>query len=565
MSIIIKLVCLVCVVVACSVTGVNAGIGYAVMVPQAIGADSEWMAVAESLMEKYPDTKLFVYAKTPFDVLDDLKVQDPGYMALVLPPDMIDAMTVATMHRLSRQLDDDPYGDALWGIITGYSASDAMRIVKMSEPLKIRSGFGTTGFSTAAMVNILNISDSKRGDLFTKEDGGDGVKTEHDPQSAKGLTYMLQDFWRDKNPELFVTSGHATQYNLEMSWGQGLITCHSNRFYALRRDQINGFARFLSGVIFNGSEEDVANYVTKCNASALDISESPKVWVGAGNCLLGDVKKSRNTMAITALSAGGFNQLVGYTVPTWFGRMGWGTLGKFQSAQHMTLAEAFFMSNQALLEESEQRYPGMLELEVDPDGDFSKKISSEKFKSSIAATGLKTVDKDCLGLLHDRDTVAFFGDPRWEARMPGDASIKVVQKSVADGIELHITTSDNFKPNSGFDLIFPASLPCTTALPCHVRSERRRKSGLDRNDPTWRPDLRKTVLPPTHATDATSQSGSPTVSRPQLRSDLQRRRCSSFSGADGWDLLLTDDFLLVKKSDLQPSESRVVKILFGKS
>jgi len=499
-----KLVCFVCIVAVCIVADLRAESGYGVIVPQAITNDVEWMAVANALMAKYPDTKLFVYAETPFDVLDDLKVQDPRYMALVLPPKMIDTMTVATMHRLSRQLDDDPYGDALWGIITGYSASDAMRIVKATEPLKIRSGFGTTGFSTDAMVNVLNISDSKRGDVFTKEDGGEGVKSEHDSRSAKGLTYLLQNYWHDKNPELFVTSGHATQYNLEMSWGQGLITCHSNSFYALRRDQINGFARFLSGVIFKGSEQDVADYVKKCNAPVLELSESPKVWVGAGNCLLGDVKKSRNTMAITALSAGGFNQLVGYTVTTWFGRMGWGTLGKFQSAQHVTLAEAFFMSNQALLEESGRRYPGLLKLNVDPVGKFFDKVNGPEFAKQAGDAGITKFDKDALGLLHDRDTVAFYGDPRWEARMPGEASIHIVQKRVANGLELHIRTTEKFKADSGFDLIFSASLPCKSV--------------------------------------------------PQVEGG------SSLSGADGWNLLLTDDFLLVKSSDLQPSENRIVTI-----
>jgi zinc protease len=266
----------------------------------------------------------------------------------------------------------------------------------------------------------------------------------------------------------------------------------------LRRDQINGFASFLSGVMFNGSEQDVADYVKKCKAPTLAVSASPKVWVGAGNCLLGDIKKSRNTMAVTALSAGGFNQLVGYTVTTWFGRMGWGTLGRFHSAQHMTLAEAFFMSNQSLLEESERQYPGLLKMEVNPDDNFFKIMKTSKFAAQGKSVGIKKFEKESLGLLHDRDCVAFYGDPRWEARMPGETAISIKSKPIKGGIELQIATTAKFEAGSGFTALFPVSI----------------------KDP-------------------------------------------NLSGGDGWDFLLTDDFMLVKSSDIKPDTVRKIRIISG--
>jgi len=471
---------------------------YAVIYPGAIGENRDWMEVVVTLSGKYEDSSVYPYVDSPLELRDELASVRPRYICLVLPPRLADSRIVALMHRLSRSLDDDPYGDCLWGIITGCTASDALRIARASTPLAVRRGFGTTGFRTGEFTDALIISDSKRGDVFLKVDGGEGEKTEHDPNAARGLTYLLEDFWHDKKPQLFVTSGHATQYNLEMSWGQGLITCHDNKFYALRRDQVPGFARFLRGVMFEGSEEDVANYVRECAAPVLPRSEdTPKVWLGAGNCLLGDCRGSTNSMAVTALSSGGFNQLVGYTVTTWFGRMGWGTLGRFQGSQRPTLAEAFFLNNQALLDESERRYPGLLDVQIASDAPFFPTVQSRAMMTRFKQAGIEKLDRDALGLLHDRDTVAFFGDPRWEARMPqdGDAPIRVSVEQGRRGAELTIRTSAAFKAGGGFDVIFQRPIPQ-----------------------------------------------------------------ASIEGVEGWELRLTDDFLLVRSSDLVPSETRTIRV-----
>ena len=48
-------------------------------------------------------------------------------------------------HRMSRRVDEDIYADYLWGIITGFSAEDAMRLVDRSrEPFLIRTALNTT-------------------------------------------------------------------------------------------------------------------------------------------------------------------------------------------------------------------------------------------------------------------------------------------------------------------------------------------------------------------------------------------------------------------------------------
>ena len=121
-------------------------------------------------------------------------------------------------------------------------------------------------------------------------------------------------------------------------------------------------------------------------------------------------------MAVTALSRYGFNQLVGYTVPSWYGKGGWGTLGLlFSNHDASSLAEAWYLNNQFILDETMTRFPKLMDVHfnspdingIKDDPDFARGMNS-------AGYGM---GKDQLGLIHDRDTVAFYGDPAWMARL----------------------------------------------------------------------------------------------------------------------------------------------------
>lgn len=77
-------------------------------------------------------------------------------------------------------------------------------------------------------------------------------------------------------------------------------------------------------------------------------------------------------MAVTALSRYGFNQLVGYTVPSWYGKGGWGTLGLlFSNHDASSLAEAWYLNNQFILDETMTRFPKLMDVH------FNSRISME--------------------------------------------------------------------------------------------------------------------------------------------------------------------------------------------
>jgi hypothetical protein len=138
-------------------------------------------------------------------------------------------------------------------------------------------------------------------------------------------------------------------------------------------------------------------------------SANPKVYLPIGNCLMGHVD-STSAMALAWMNSAGVYQMMGYTVPTWYGYGGWGCLDYFvEQPGRYTLAEAFIANQQALLWRLGLFGPDALQGEID--GKSFNILVRDEWKDE----GL--TPQDARGLVHDRDTVAFYGDPAWEARM----------------------------------------------------------------------------------------------------------------------------------------------------
>ena len=207
------------------------------------------------------------------------------------------------------------------------------------------------------------------------------------------------EYWKRYSPQLFVTASHATQFNLEMPFGKGLIVSGNNRFYALDKKQFREFTTFLRGVLFNGKEDDLLSFLKRIKAPVIETRPVPAVWVAAGNCLIGDAKKTKNSMAVTALSRYGFNQLVGYTVPSWYGKGGWGTLGLlFSNHDASSLAEAWYLNNQFILDETMTRFPKLMDVHfnspdingIKDDPDFARGMNSAVYGMGKDQLGLST-------------------------------------------------------------------------------------------------------------------------------------------------------------------------------
>lgn len=398
---------------------------YVVVISEATAAMPQWKSVATKLAGKYKGI-IVTYKDSVFSKQDALKKLAPRYMAVVARPEEINRVFVNDLHRLSRRLDDDPFGDCIWGLITGYTPKDAMRLISQSKPLIISRSMGTTNVDASRFKDSMSITDWQPFQFVEQHNGtgqtspefyDKGLKEqEQGDETSLGVTPKLMEYWKRYSPQLFVTASHATQFNLEMPFGKGIIVSGNNRFYALNKKQFSEFTTFLSGVIFNGKEDDLISFLERSKAPVIQAKPVPAVWVAAGNCLIGDAKNTKNSMVVTALSHYGFNQMVGYTVPSWYGKGGWGTLDLlFGNHDTSSLAEAWYLNNQFILDETLNRFPKLIDIHFNA-SEINGIQNDPEFAKSMNAAGYG-MGKDQLGLIHDRDTVAFYGDPAWVARL----------------------------------------------------------------------------------------------------------------------------------------------------
>ena len=389
--------------------------GYAVVVSKATYDDADWKKVADALIEKYAG-KLIVYDGDVKQSLPALKELFPRYACFVARPEEAGRNLVVSVHRLTRQLDDDPYTDVVWGILTGYSASDALRIAQERKPLIIKKASAGTGIDLDKFEEGRWFSEGTAGEFWQKDKGGKAEKKSGPADSTSALVSTLNDF----QPDIFLTSGHAS----ERDWQPG---------YSYKNGQFRCKDGKLVGIDLEGKGH-------------LIHSTNPKVYLGAGNCLIGNIP-DKQCMALAWLGSGGANQMVGYTVVTWFGAMGWGTRDNlFDLPGRSTLADAFYFSNQNIVYQLETRFPDKKKIDFD---NFEMERNPRLMDEYAAKLGYTAPDKnihDHIGLLWDRDTVAFYGDPAWQARLAGDPALTTEITSAAGTYTLKIHANKACKP-----------------------------------------------------------------------------------------------------------------------
>jgi zinc protease len=352
---------------------------YVVAVDTATAADPDWARVVETLRAKH-DGRVLTYTRSLDELREPLRADRPRHLCLVQRPGAVSRDFVAEAHRMARDLDDDPYGDVMWGILTGFDATNALAIARQATPLEVRRVAGGTEFALEMVEEGLWYDELKQFKAVEKRSGQSSPIQHVAPaDTTESLVRALTEY----RPELFITSGHAT----ERDWQIG---------YTFR----NGYFKCDPGTLY-GIDTAGVRYPIQ--------APQPKVYLAVGNCLMGHID-GPGAMALAWLNSAGVHQMVGYTVETWYGYMGWGLLDYFlEQPGRYTLAEAFFASQQALL--WRLGLFGVEALRQTPGQGRTRLAMREEWK----AEGL--TPRDAQGLLHDRDTVAFYGDPGWVARM----------------------------------------------------------------------------------------------------------------------------------------------------
>jgi zinc protease len=216
--------------------------------------------------------------------------------------------------------------------------------------------------------------------------------------------------WNETDPEALITSGHASQRNLEMPFSRGNIVCREGKLYGYVAQErlINkeGYARIEK---------------VKGKLIPLKAPTQPKLLFAVGNCLIGDIP-DRNCMALAMMGFGKVNQMIGYTVTTWYGQAGWGVLRYWeQMGGTAPLNEAFYFNNVEMihrLDQIDSRLPTL-------NWKVGKRDLTQMYlnKTLQKTRHGKPISRDTLGLCHDRDVVAFYGDPALEIRLDPRATL----------------------------------------------------------------------------------------------------------------------------------------------
>ena len=291
---------------------------YSVVVSEQTNANADWAPVVKALQDKYAgkfDVKVVLW-KELSDALPALKEQQPTYICFVCQPSEAKPAFVVACHQLTRQLDDDPYTDAIWAILTGFEPADALRIAAAPD-MTVTTLCAATEVPLNAFESGICYDELVKGKVVFKEKGKEIVEKDDGPADT---TKPIADAMAQN--QVFVTSGHASTRD----WMIGYT--YRNGFFVSEKGQLYG--RPVTGDKFA---------ITQTNA---------KIHLGVGNCLIGGID-GENAMTLALIHSAGVNTQVGYVVPSWFGYMGWGMLDYYvEQPGRFTVAEAFYANNQAL-------------------------------------------------------------------------------------------------------------------------------------------------------------------------------------------------------------------------
>lgn len=364
---------------------------YVVVAGKSISEDTEWMNVAKLLQKKHKAALIF-YKDSLEEILPALQDIAPRYVAVVEKPEALNRDYVIRLNQLSRRVDADVYEDFLWGIITGYDAQGACRMVEdATKPLVVKDAVATiTELSSAKWFDTYAwIDDHEKGVWGEKEHRGAAVeKHSIAPEKVLEQFYTL---YTTRHPDLVVTASHATERNLEMPYSLGNIRPDNGRLYA-------------------DVKEHKLYFPTETKR---------KVYLPIGNCLIANINNTPESMAVGWMNNARATAMVGYVVSTWYGRGGWGALKYWlTNSGSLTLAEAVYLNRQDMLYQMQQLDSKMCDVEFPYE--IVEKFPAcldEAARRIVAETSIERPTMDHVGFLYDRDVVVYYGDPKWDVRL----------------------------------------------------------------------------------------------------------------------------------------------------
>lgn len=302
---------------------------YAIVVSKATYSDSAWAQVVNKLKAKY-SAKVFVYDHPNIgSVRKQLSDYMPWYVCVVATPSEAGRDLLRKAADTIRRLDNDPYEDAIWAVMTGYTADDAMRMVN-SENMTITKALSGVGHGWLEWFDSgLAFNECEQNGKTVRESGQPLTKVHGPDDTTEEIVQALNS----NQYQIMSSSGHATERNWAMGYAyqNGYIVCHKGDLYGISS----------------------AKQQYKISTT------NPKIYFSPGNCLIGHIP-DENCMAL-AWMHNGVNQFFGHIVPQ--GRQCWAwsiTEYFFGLQDRFSYAEAAYIYFQTLNYETSElkhQYP----------------------------------------------------------------------------------------------------------------------------------------------------------------------------------------------------------------
>lgn len=473
---------------------------YVVLASRAVADAPEWIAVADALVAKHNAT-FHLFESSPREAIEKIRADRPRWVAIVEVPENLDRDYIIDAHALSREIDDDIYADYLWGIVSGYDAASAMRMVTETvEPLVVKSAVATImETNSAKWFDRYGYVDDHTPGLWGEKTGAGEPVVNGNIDPAQVLR-KFTDLYAACDPDMVITAAHATQKNLEMPFSLGNLRPRDGKLYADSRIDRGRFAG-------DGGEQ-------------WDLQESGKrkVYFAVGNCLIGDFDNTRESMAPAWIGGHNAVAMSGYVVTTWHGRNGWGGLKYLLTTPgRYTLAEAIYLNQQDLLHQFNEWVPSLVREPFDYDGYMNEDETDFDPNSAVMrkltdALGTEpTLDQ--FGFWHDRDVLVYYGDPKWDVRLQeipaeNDFIVTLHDGDVAGTVVVTVETSAGFSParmaGDGFKQEHVLDLPFSYFFPERLSNPRLApgqewNAAVDENfllvyDPGFEPSRRYTIV-----------------------------------------------------------------------
>ncbi|MCK4311597.1 MAG: hypothetical protein KAW88_02560, partial [Candidatus Cloacimonetes bacterium] len=244
---------------------------YAVVIKQTTYNDPDWQAVADALLARYGG-QLFIWNSALSEVQDDVALYYPSHIGFVCDISTASPSFIQNyVWPFTRALDNDVYCDAVWGIITGYNAEDALNLVSGPTGFELKTVLGGTGCCDLTFYTQGIATDEATYGLYHVK-YSDSIETttytDGPTDRTEWLVTMINegiDIFDYDPVDIFYTSGHGN-YNV---WQLHYPSSGSEGHFRSSNGQVYGDPH-------SGPDIDI-------------ISDNPKIYFGLGNCNIGQI------------------------------------------------------------------------------------------------------------------------------------------------------------------------------------------------------------------------------------------------------------------------------------